>query len=70
MNVHELLENILDVAIGITIGIQNFLNYTSTFQEVTLSPATAIDGSMNSFFPLYNIYINCFSVNNQIRIYV
>ena len=41
MNVHELLENILDVAIGITIGIQNFLNYTSTFQEVTLSPATA-----------------------------
>lgn len=64
MNVHELLENILDVAIGITIGIQNFLNYTSTFQEVTLSPATAIYGSMNSF-PLYNTYINCFSVNNH-----
>jgi|GEM_PF-5330314 len=63
MNVHELLENIpknLNVAIGITIRIQNFLNYTSTFQKVTLSPATAIDGSMNSF-PLYN----CFSVNNH-----
>ena len=55
MNVHELLENIpknLNVAIGITIRIQNFLNYTSTFQEVTLSPVTAIDGSMNSFFSI------------------